>query len=152
MVLQIHCLSSEFTEKKHGTLLFFTLLPLFFSGFSYKTLYHSLILYLCLSFSFSTPYFFHSFAISFPPSILSSLGTGGERGVPLQLLLNTWMLTADKVVCREVDRSYCLLKVFKDKGGDRKQKAEQQKSEKLPPSEVQVSFSTYIMLTGQSIC
>ena len=78
------------------------------------------------------------------PSLLPLLHTlplphlGGEKGVPLKLSLSTYSLRDGEEVCLEVDQCYCLLKVFKDKGADRKQKAEQQKVEKLPGSDPQV--------------
>ncbi|XP_064397820.1 transcription factor CP2-like [Halichondria panicea] len=68
---------------------------------------------------------------------------GGERGIPLRLQLDTSsaegstgnMTSGDKGRERLVERLVCNIKVFKDKGAERKQRQEQLKMEKLSPLE-----------------
>ena len=58
---------------------------------------------------------------------------GGEKGVALRLCLEMCECEVDK---RMVYRGGCGIKVFKDKGGDRKQRQDQCKMEKLSPHEL----------------
>ena len=57
---------------------------------------------------------------------------GGEKGVPLKLLLEVHECK-DEVLGGQilVYRGGCSVKVFKDKGGDRKQRQDQLKAEKM---------------------
>lgn len=76
-------------------------------------------------------------------SVLSlSCHTGGEKGVPLRLHLEMRQCECGmnsgcghRCECPVVYQGACSVKVFKDKGGDRKQRQDQSKIEKLPPSE-----------------
>ena len=67
--------------------------------------------------------------------------SGGEKGVPLKLFLKMHRCDCDSGAggycgCGPVVyQGACAVKVFKDKGGDRKQRQDQSKLEKLPPSE-----------------
>ena len=56
---------------------------------------------------------------------------GGEKGVPLKLHLEL----CEGEGQRSVYQGMCWVKIFKDKGGDRKQRQDQSKIEKLPPEE-----------------
>lgn len=61
---------------------------------------------------------------------------GGEKGVPLLLVMDTATPTT------HLHRGACTIKVFKDKGADRKQKQDQQKLEKLDVAKLQPSRAT----------
>lgn len=67
---------------------------------------------------------------------------GGEKGVPLRLHLEMRRCECDLdsgrghgSECQVVYQGACGIKVFKDKGGDRKQRQDQSRVEKLTPSE-----------------
>lgn len=81
---------------------------------------------------------------------------GGERGVPLRLYLEC---EADLVQGQGSGQSYqgmCGIKVFKDKGGDRKQRQDQAKIERLPPAEqvgvVSGGYDNHIAMVTVSMC
>ena len=62
--------------------------------------------------------------------------SGGEKGVPLRLHLEMQECEADQGQrSRKSYQGTCGIKVFKDKGGDRKQRQDQAKMEKLSPIE-----------------
>lgn len=80
---------------------------------------------------------------SSPPHTL----TGGERGVLLQLKLDTHLLNGAVAMETLIHSAACCVKVFKDKGGDRKQRQDLQKIDKLSP-EQQVFFPRAGSVTG----
>ncbi len=62
--------------------------------------------------------------------------SGGEKGVPLKLVLEMHECKGDILGGQIlVYRGACSVKVFKDKGGDRKQRQDQLKAEKISPTE-----------------
>jgi hypothetical protein len=62
---------------------------------------------------------------------------GGEKGIPLRLFLEMQEYKADQGQgsASHTYQGVCGIKVFKDKGGDRKQRQDQAKLEKLSPKE-----------------
>lgn len=74
---------------------------------------------------------------SFAYLVCSFQLSGGEKGIPLQLVIDTHSFTGgSSTLGRHLHHAACNVKVFKDKGGDRRQKQDQQKLEKLPPHEL----------------
>ena len=78
-------------------------------------------------------------AFFLPRSILHPL-LGGEKGVPLKLFLEVNASDAESMGgaggCGALlFQGGCGIKVFKDKGGDRKHRQDQSKVEKLPLDE-----------------
>ena len=63
--------------------------------------------------------------------------TGGEKGVPLKLFLEISQVDGEPLGegGQLLYQGGCGIKVFKDKGGDRKQRQDQSKIEKLSPDE-----------------
>jgi transcription factor CP2-like protein len=56
---------------------------------------------------------------------------GGEKGVPLQLMVDTYTVDSSASKETHIHRTYCQVKVFKDKGAERKHKMDQQRLGKL---------------------
>ncbi|XP_019849643.1 PREDICTED: upstream-binding protein 1-like [Amphimedon queenslandica] len=78
--------------------------------------------------------------VSFKINALSSEFTakkhGGEKGVPFRLVLNTYSIPSiEDTGGTHISKCFCLVKVFKDKGADRKHKHDLQKREKLQSDE-----------------
>ncbi|XP_038609896.1 transcription factor CP2-like protein 1 isoform X2 [Tachyglossus aculeatus] len=73
---------------------------------------------------------------------------GGEKGVPFRIQIDTFR-PGDKAVGPDhLHSASCLIKVFKPKGADRKQKTDREKIEKQPPLErekYQPSYDTTVL-------
>ena len=70
-------------------------------------------------------------------SLLSSDLTGGEKGALLRLEMDTFCVDpSNSSSPQHFHRCACNIKVFKDKGADRKQRQDQLKMEKLPQNDL----------------
>uniref|UniRef100_A0A6I8PI70 Grh/CP2 DB domain-containing protein n=1 Tax=Ornithorhynchus anatinus TaxID=9258 RepID=A0A6I8PI70_ORNAN len=78
---------------------------------------------------------------------------GGEKGVPFRIQIDTFR-PGDKAVGPDhLHSASCLIKVFKPKGADRKQKTDREKIEKQPPLErekYQPSYDTTVLTEALS--
>uniref|UniRef100_A0A674J184 Grh/CP2 DB domain-containing protein n=1 Tax=Terrapene triunguis TaxID=2587831 RepID=A0A674J184_9SAUR len=60
---------------------------------------------------------------------------GGEKGVPFRIQIDTYKANEKGEHMDHLHSASCLVKVFKPKGADRKQKTDREKIEKQPPQE-----------------
>ncbi|XP_016285978.1 transcription factor CP2-like protein 1 isoform X2 [Monodelphis domestica] len=60
---------------------------------------------------------------------------GGEKGVPFRIQIDTFKPGDKGMTTEHLHSASCLVKVFKPKGADRKQKTDREKIEKQPPQE-----------------
>ncbi|NXP67800.1 TFCP2 factor, partial [Chloropsis cyanopogon] len=77
-----------------------------------------------------------------PPSQVHCISTeftlrknGGEKGVPFRIQIDTFGAGGKGDPPEHLHSASCLVKVFKPKGADRKQKTDREKVEKQPPGE-----------------
>ncbi|XP_051850584.1 transcription factor CP2-like protein 1 isoform X2 [Antechinus flavipes] len=79
---------------------------------------------------------------------------GGEKGVPFRIQIDTFKPSDKGIPIEHLHSASCLIKVFKPKGADRKQKTDREKIEKQSPQErekYQPAYETTVFIEGITV-
>uniref|UniRef100_A0A4X2KG48 Grh/CP2 DB domain-containing protein n=1 Tax=Vombatus ursinus TaxID=29139 RepID=A0A4X2KG48_VOMUR len=77
---------------------------------------------------------------------------GGEKGVPFRIQIDTFKPADKGIPVEHLHSASCLIKVFKPKGADRKQKTDREKIEKQSPQEREKYQPAYETTVFTEVC